>query len=239
MKPSKGEELYKNLEQHENLFKSIPREDSLEFQEREAIMLLCKAAGIHVNGNLDLALDYYNKSLALLEQVDPHSYLIIIILMWMSLAYQAKGELNLALKYAESSLSLIPEGEYFFLLLMKATLRRSMGLIYLEKGDLNKALECGIIALEIQKKIKNNRGIRRTYFFIIEILLAKKDVSQARNYLQQFKQFTEKNESRYVKETYQGARALVLKSSPLTVFHVYLRIFDLLQTKSDGIFEKS
>lgn len=41
------EEFYKNLEDHERLFNSIPREESVEFQEREAYLLMMKGARAH------------------------------------------------------------------------------------------------------------------------------------------------------------------------------------------------
>lgn len=106
------EELFIILEQHEKLFKSIPREESLEFQEREAYLFLMKGSVIYLEGKLDLAINYHRKSLTLFEQIDSHSYIIPTVLFALAWDYQQKGELNLALECNEKSLSLIPKGEY-------------------------------------------------------------------------------------------------------------------------------
>ena len=61
-----------------------------------------------------------------------------------------------------------------------------MGNINKEKGDLNLALEYHTRSLEIQKTIHKSGGTRIEYVdysFIIETLLAQKDVTQAHNYL--------------------------------------------------------
>jgi len=212
-----SEEFYKSLKQHENLFNSIPREKSFEFQEREANLLFWKTARDYNIGDLDLALDNGNKSLALFQQVDPHSRMISFLFMARAYVFQAKGELNLALESAQNTLSLIPEGEYFSLINRKAVIYRIMGNINKEKGDLNLALEHHIRSLEIQKTIHKSGGTRIEYInysFIIETLLAQKNVTQAHNYLQQFKEFNEKHGTRVSKIWYQYAHALILKNNP-------------------------
>ena len=101
-------EFFKTLEQHETLFKSIPREESLEFQEREAGLLMWKAGREHHKGNLDLALEYQEQSLTLFKQADPHSLRIPTILgVGRSYVYMAKGELDLALECDKKALSSI------------------------------------------------------------------------------------------------------------------------------------
>ena len=209
----KYDEFYKILEQYEILFKSIPRENSSIFQEKEAELFLLKGFGDWEKRNLDLALYNFNKSITLFEQVDPNYHLISAILIGMGYIYRQKGELELALECSEKALSLTPDGTSFYLLVKKAVIYRGIGMIYYEKGDLNRALEYDIIDLEIQKEIKHNRGMSRAYAFIIQVLITKKDFIQARNYLQQFKQVKEKYESREGYLEYQISNALVLKTS--------------------------
>ncbi|MHA1473048.1 MAG: tetratricopeptide repeat protein, partial [Promethearchaeota archaeon] len=205
-------EFYTNLKRYDNLFNSIPREESLEFQEREAYLLFWQSARDYNMGKLDLALNTQFKSLALIRRVDPHSSLIPYSLMSLAFAYQMKGELNLALESAEEALSLIPEGDSTTLISRKEPIYRIIGYIYFTKGELNRALEYYILALEIQKKVDRSGGWV-PYPLIIETLLAQKNISQARNYLQQFREFNEKKGSKASKLGYQYAHALILKSS--------------------------
>lgn len=209
----KLEDFYKILEQAEKIFKSIPRDDSLKYQEREALILLMKGLREFNIGNLNFALSYYNKSLALFERFDPQSRLKTTILMGMAYAYETKGELNLALKFNEKALSIIPERGSYSQLLGKATIYRSMGAIFHQKGDFDSALEYYMYDLEIMKKIRSGFGPRAPYFLIIRVLLDKKDINQARDYLQQYKEFSEKYESKENKDGYQFSCALVLKAS--------------------------
>jgi len=106
------ENWHEIFKQHEELFNSIPRDESLEYQEREACLWMMKAHRGDINGNLDLALKYSGRSLSWFERVDPLSPYVITNLIMMASIYQQKGELNLALEYNEKALSLIPEGDY-------------------------------------------------------------------------------------------------------------------------------
>ena len=92
-------------------------------------------------GEYNLALDYYEKSLKLFEQIDPHSSVIHVNLLVIALTYGFKAELDLAIEYTEKTLSLLPEGENFNLMLMKMTLLLNLGHAYFDKGDLDSALE--------------------------------------------------------------------------------------------------
>jgi len=204
-------EMYETFEQHEKLFKLIPREESTEFQEREAFLFYNKGLGDYYKGNLDHALDCYKKSLTFFEQFDPHSYFIIPILMAMAYPYQSKGELKLALECNEKALSLIPDREFFNLMLIKATIYLSIGEIYFAKGDMNNALEYFIRCQEIYEKYEIHEWPQ--YDKIIGVLAWKKDFTQARNYLQKYKQFIEKHDSKQNKMWYQFTRSLILKAS--------------------------
>ncbi|GAH63354.1 unnamed protein product, partial [marine sediment metagenome] len=128
----KEKEFYEILEQQETLFKSILREDSLEFREREGELLFQISFSTFLKGNLDLCLDYLNKSLTLRKQVDPCHPEIARIFYLMSYTYAIKGELKLALEYAEKAISIIPKGEYYNK--DKGHIYRNMGNIYQEKG---------------------------------------------------------------------------------------------------------
>ncbi len=206
------EESYKSFQQHENLFKSIPRENSPEFQEREAELLLQKGYQNYVSGNFDLALDYCNKSLILQEQGHTHSSSSFSPSELLPFIYLAKGELKLALEYAEKALSSNPKGEYY--LVNKANIYRVIGVIYQEKGDLNNALEDQKRALDIYMKVGGSMWMAWSYLHIIQVLLTKKEFTLAQNYLKEFKQYSKENVEDWLSNNlYPLATALVLKSS--------------------------
>ena len=211
-----SEEDNEVLEQYESIFKSIPREDSLEFQKEEAWMFATKGMRSFIKGDFDLALDYFHKSLMLFEQVNPHSLDIPGFFMTMAYCYLSKGELQLALEHAEKALLLIPKGEYHGLMVRKADIYRCMGNIYNQKGDLNKALEYFTTSLEIYEKVKEvqqPRFMGWIYYNIIDIFLSKSNLNQAQNFLQQFNQLNENNENWWDFAIYQLSHALILKSS--------------------------
>ena len=214
------EDFYIILEQHEKLFKLIPPEDTIEFQQREAEFLFSKGAGNFYAGNMDLSLDEFKQSLTLLEKIDPHSITITGILIYMAYIYGVKGELQISLDLAEKVLSLIPKVEHYLPMRMKADIYRLTGNNFQLKGDLNRALEYHTTSLEIYLKIKLGWWTAFAYFNIINVLLDQKNINQAQNYLTQFKQFSNnyKDEFNYV--FYQLAESIFLKSSPRLRDHV-------------------
>jgi tetratricopeptide (TPR) repeat protein len=220
-------QFYTNLKQYENLFKSIPREDSLEFQEREVFLLYWKGAREFNIGKLDLALEYFGKSLTLIRRADPRSFLVFYNLMGLAFVYQVKGESNIALEHAIKALSLNPDNENLTIIYRKAPIYRIMGSIYFSKGELNLALEYHSRDLEIQKKVDRSGGWM-PYSSIIEVLLAQKEITQAQNYLQEFKEYNDNHGSKNSKIWYQYAHALILKSSSRMRDH----------TEAESIFKK-
>jgi tetratricopeptide (TPR) repeat protein len=207
------EEYFKTLEKHETLFKSIPREDSFEFQETEACFFGLKGASEIFKGNFDLAFEYHKKGLRLLEELDPNHFFIPGILMGIAYDYQNKGELDLALEYDLKALSLFPKEEFLYIISNKAQTYRNMGLIYYQKGDLDRALEYHLECLELYKTAETSLWINSSYLSIIEVMLAKKNFVQAKIYLQQFKEFNDKHKTLFSYLRYEFAHALILKSS--------------------------
>jgi tetratricopeptide (TPR) repeat protein len=211
------EDFHKTLELSVKLLSSIPRGYSPEFQEREANLLFMKAWANYLKGNFDLSLDYGNRGFKLITQVDPNSYWIPIILARMALTYVGKGKLKQALECLENASSLIPNEEYAGPMFEKGVCYYIFGRVYLQKGNLNKSLEYFIMTHEINKLHKYGRiGIGSTgwpFFHIISVLILQGKHDQAKNYLQQFKHFTEENDSWLSRLVYKLSQALVLKSS--------------------------
>lgn len=207
------DEFFTIVDQSDDILKSIPIEDSLGYHYSVAILLLYKGMKNFFLGKLDLALDYTRKSLAFLEQYQPFDQNIAYGLVILGYAYQGKGELDLALKSHKKALSTLSKGEYFFQLLTRAAIYRNMGNIYYEKGDLDLALEYNKRSLEIYEKIKGGEYTGLAFFNLISVLLAKKNFTQAQDYLQEFKQFNEKYKTEHSSLIFRLSKALILKSS--------------------------
>ncbi len=199
------------VEQGDNILKSIPRDDSLNYHEREANMFHMKAHVLFWQAYFDLAFDNINKCLAFYEQNDPLSQIILLSLILLVNIYNGKGELDLALESAKRALSCVKSDDYLSFLV--GTLYRGMGHTYMAKGELGLSLEHHKRSLEIYNKGKMGWWFQETYQNIITVLLAQKNVSQAQNYLQQFKDFLEKNKIPLDISPYQLSQALILKSS--------------------------
>lgn len=191
-------------------FIRIPREDSVDFLKREARFLLIQGMQEFNFGNLNLALDYYERAAVLFDKIDPRSRFKYVTLMGIAYAFQEKGELNKALEFDQKALSQVPDGEFFIQMSVKAAIYRSMGAIYRQKGDLDQALDYFVRDHDFLKKINPLRG---NFFSIIQVLLDMKDFTQAQIYLQQYKELSEKFESELFTYGYQTARALTLKAS--------------------------
>jgi tetratricopeptide (TPR) repeat protein len=212
-------EAFRILEKCENLFNSIPREDSFEFQELEGRYLGLKYPKEHHTGNLDLALDIAEQILAILEKNDPNSIEMSTVMMGKAYTYANRGELDLALECAEKALSLTPKNESYYSKLRIAETYRVIGGIYNQKGDLDLALDYHKRALEIHKEIGNNQWMSSAFSAIISDLIDKKNVIQAQNYLEEFKQWIEHQKVADTNLDYQNARALILRASPRTRDH--------------------
>ncbi|MHA2400786.1 MAG: tetratricopeptide repeat protein, partial [Promethearchaeota archaeon] len=218
-------EFAKILVQHESLFNSIPRDDSREYKEREARLLLMKGVLNFWSGNNDVALKHHTESINLSEQIDSIS-LKYGNFGSMAYIYDDIGEIAHAIEYGEKALSFIPDQNNFAVIARKATIYSRLGMSYYRKGDLDRALEYNIQCLELYKTAKaiGGIGLGGSYANIIRILLAKKDLNQARNYLQKSKEDFEYFESTgnynelrgyqiYKILFYEFAKALVLKNS--------------------------
>jgi tetratricopeptide (TPR) repeat protein len=212
----KMEEKNKLIEQYENIFKSIPREDSFELQERETFLWAMKGNRNFLKGNFDLSLEYLARSLSWFEGFDPHSFHYTSNLVAIAMSYYGKGELKLALEYIQKALSLIPEGEYLSQLLGKGHIYLTMGNIFYEKGNLDRALEYFFEFRDLVHKMAITEWMPEPYINIIRVVLAQNKVTKAQKYLEELKLLVEKHEPKFFYNSYQIARSLILKSSPRT-----------------------
>jgi tetratricopeptide (TPR) repeat protein len=177
-------------------------------------LFLTKGSVSYLKGKLDIALGYHRKSLALLEQIDPHSYFIPINLFALALDYHRKGELKLAIESHEKALSIIPEGDHYGLMAWKTMISQNMGKIFYQKGDLDTALDYNMRSFDyMQRTSRTFKWMPRLFVNIIEVFLAKRDIEHAHIYLKKLEQLNEKIESRESRSLYQLARALILKNS--------------------------
>lgn len=216
----KLKEMGEIIEQHEKIFNSIPEEESLEYKERKAILLIMKSHKEFYEGAYDLALEHQKKSLAIFQEVNPNSSYILGIYVMMPHPLTAKGELNQALKANEKALSLTPEREIFYIGLVNSMIYQSMGNIYFEKGNFKSAFDYHSRVLENHRKYNFLTWMHVPFLNIIKVLVAQNKLIQAKNYLEQFKQHNEVTQTQLGAYSFQFARALILKSGSRMQEHV-------------------
>ncbi|MHA2324395.1 MAG: hypothetical protein ACXACB_03265, partial [Promethearchaeota archaeon] len=198
--------------QAENMLKSIPRDDSLNYQEREANMFFAIGNKQFGEGYFDLALENINKSLVFYEQNDPYSQFIPVLLVVLVNIFNGKGELDLGLECGKRALSHIKGEDYQPFLV--GTIYRGMGHTYLAKGELDLSLECHKRSLKIYKKGRRmGWWFYETYDNIITVLLAQKNISQAKSYLRQFKALLEEYKVPLDGDNYKLSQAKILQAS--------------------------
>ncbi|MFX1346756.1 MAG: tetratricopeptide repeat protein [Promethearchaeota archaeon] len=209
------DEFFKNIDMSIRLFKSIPQEDLLNYPQIEAEMDNIYATRSFFLRKYDQSLEHADKCVTFYEKNDPLSIWLPFMLSLKAYAYLIKGELSLALDCNKNALSLIPKSNYDGIILWKAQVYRSMGIIYYSKGDFDRSLEYHISSLEIGKKfaLLSAWPMAELYFNIIRIFLIKKENEEVQRYLQEFKLLNEKHEHMIINDYYKLTTALVLKSS--------------------------
>ncbi len=165
-------------------------------------------------GDLNKALEYYERSMALFEEVGDK-----LIHGWNLVdagnLYHLKGDLDLALDHFQKAFPLFEEISndfYFYQTLLH------IGRVYRSKGNNNAALDyykrC-LNLLEGKKLLWGQDTEGLTYHELIEVMLDKKDINEAKKYFKRFSHYREeKAENKlYLDQWYKLSEALILKTS--------------------------
>jgi len=129
-------------------------------------------------GDIDLALKYYQESLAIHKQIDDKSG-IATSLNNIGFVYRNQGNIYLAIEYYQKALSIQEEiGDKEGM----ASLYNNLGIIYYDQLDFDNALINYKKTLEYDVESNNQKGIANTYNNIGLIHFKKGDYSTALNY---------------------------------------------------------
>ncbi|MFX1251436.1 MAG: tetratricopeptide repeat protein [Promethearchaeota archaeon] len=164
-------------------------------------------------GELDRALDNYQRALAKFEALD-NSYWVVLILNDLGRTYSYKGQVDTALEYfkrVETGFEALghPWGIARYL--------NHIGDIYHIKGELDKALEYYQRSLKFYEEVGSDIETATSIFNLLLLTLDKQDQIQAQAYQLRLQQLHSHTSNQWVHLYSRLADALILKQSPRMV----------------------
>jgi len=144
------------ITQAEELLKTIPQESTKAYKQREAYLALIKGYFYYNRKrnqkDVDLALEYWEHSLALREELEIKHEIADSLSILAYILCGSKGELARALKYAERSLALAKESS------KKYYIADSLGImaaVLNKKSELDRSISFYEQSLELFKELNN------------------------------------------------------------------------------------
>ena len=189
---------------------SLALGESLEDKVSIGVTLLriANIVGLY-KGNLDLALNYTERALALFKEIN-HKFFFSWALHMKATIYHNKGEVTRSIPIYEQSLAISKELNHK--LLVSNTLN-NMADAFRMRGKLNHALECSEQSLEIFSDFGHSKPMANFHDFLIQILIEKGDLEQAQRYFSRLEQLNNQLNDRNINEIYLYNKALILKES--------------------------
>lgn len=127
-------------------------------------------------GDLDNALYYHNKHLALSRELGEREG-EAVALNNIAMIYKDKGDYDKALEYFQQALKLSEDDE------QRATAYNNIAIIYSDKGDYNKAIEYLQKAIELGERVGDYHGVAQTYLNLGDTYREAKNYELAEKYL--------------------------------------------------------
>ncbi|NHJ49496.1 MAG: tetratricopeptide repeat protein [Asgard group archaeon] len=152
------------------------------------------------------AIETYQKCISYLEK-SGSKYILYTIYSNFGGLYRDMFELDEALECYQKSLELIKVKPAL------GIVKNHLGSIYRLKGDFDEALENYLEALKLFNQMDMTFLIPGQLYSIIEIFVEKDNLKEAKKYLKQFEQFSNKTDMKSSKHVYKYCNALVLKAS--------------------------
>ncbi|MFX1251825.1 MAG: tetratricopeptide repeat protein [Promethearchaeota archaeon] len=160
-------------------------------------------------GDWKWVLEYLERSLALQE----YKMLNGMGFLKIGEIYSYTGELERALEYLQQGLALFKKIRHTPTYYITLCLTR-IGTIYRQQGDFEQALMYLEQSLGLQEELENRYLMSETLFYLVSVALDKKQLDRAQRYLQHLQELNAQEDNKIIRQRYQVAEALVLKSNP-------------------------
>ena len=174
-------------------------------------------------GELDKAIEHMKKSLDLSKSVGDR-YHTNLYSIFLAAIYFDQGKIDLALEITLNALENLPLNSQNYSISLAQQL---LGKIYHVKGDFNLALDHAQKSLRVQTKMEVTHHLVETLLLLISIVIDKRDISLANNYLEKLDKIIKENESRYFEQTFIVGQAIILKVSSRP--RNWIKAIDLLE----------
>jgi len=191
---------------------SLDLGESLGDTERVIASLLRIAMIISkTKGDLDLALDYIERALALSKNIN-YKLFIAWALYSKAMIYHSKGEVSRSIPLYKQSLAIAQGLNHKQLIFGNLN---NMADTYRMIGELDHALEYSKQSVELYSEKDNFFFYRASSLdFLIQILTEKGDLEQAQQFLNQLEQMSKELHNKTITLLYLYNKALLLKKSP-------------------------
>jgi len=162
--------------------------------------------------DFDKAFDYTNQCLRIAKEL-PYQRLIASSHFNLGFTSYLKGELEKALSYYELAFSYFEKtnNSYYSL-----GVWNNLALVYRAQGKLDKSVELLNKCIKLSDKLENNWSKVGYNVSMVEILLDKGDIENAKKYSERVKQMRDIEKTPYINRDYTYTEALILKKSPRT-----------------------
>ncbi|MFW9821542.1 MAG: tetratricopeptide repeat protein [Candidatus Thorarchaeota archaeon] len=203
------------------ILSSLSYESKSTFAAKESQFFYLKGAWFFNRGNINLSLQFCEKSLKIIEEFNidvlyDYHFIKSDVLSLIGHNHTNLGDLNLALEYHEKVLAL-NIGDSNMALLSKVNNYWEMGYAYYLKGDLEKSVkffkQCLSVLETLNFLIKFSGITGAALQGLIKALIAKGDHEASQNYLKLFEKINDERPIATNILIYKLLRARILKSS--------------------------
>ncbi|MCE7745749.1 MAG: hypothetical protein GPJ52_11515 [Candidatus Heimdallarchaeota archaeon] len=189
--------------------KVLPLLENITTLHGRAFVLAGKAIIEWVEGKLDKSFEYLTEAINLMKKRDD-VYRANLISIILARGLFDKGEFD---KVLEVCFSILESSKDNKKSVNNPSVFYEIGKVYHIRGDYNLALEYVQKALKLWKRINPILWIARSLFTLLQISIDKNDKVLNTKYLEEFEAFVKDNPTNFLKQMYQTAQALVLKTS--------------------------
>ncbi|MFX1556314.1 MAG: tetratricopeptide repeat protein [Promethearchaeota archaeon] len=164
------------IEQAENLLKTLTNELPRIYKQREATIFFNRGFLNDTKHDLDLAIEYYERSIKLREEIGKKDQLSLSLSLLAFIFGFFKKEPNHGLKLAKRALALAKQSRRKFAIAFALMV---MGSIYGYKGEIDIAIKLFEQSIAISKEIKSKRLLSVSYNNFSYLLRMKGDLNNA------------------------------------------------------------